>query len=122
MFVAETRISGKPEIRSELQRVRAFRPGNIVQEVVYRSLCVMAVIDALIQAIEDIPLLLCIPEESSALASETIVKRVHEARAQQRRVADHESFAVVSDGLLGRRTGKERRLRTKKILQRAAPE
>ena len=76
MFVADARIAGEAGVATELQRVPAFGPGKVVSEIVNRSLRIVAVNDALIEAIENIPLLVGISQYAGALASEAPMKAV----------------------------------------------
>src|SRR5215470_2574243 len=82
----------------------------------------MAVIDALIQSIKHIPLLLSVSDETGALSRKTPMEIVYDIWAQQRGVSEHETLAVIFDCLFRRRSGQERRAGVEQILQRSSPE
>jgi len=96
--------------------------GKVVEEIVHGRLRIVAVGDALIQPIEDIPFLVRISQDARALAGEAPVKGIHHAGCQNRGVTDHETLAVIRKGLFRGRAGQKRRLRIIHILQRASPE
>src|SRR6516225_2341792 len=95
---------------------------KIVEQIVRGCLCIVAVHDPLIEAIEEIPMLVGVSDKSGTLAGKSPVSRIDHRGPQYRRVSDNEALAVIRNGLLWRGTGQEGSLRIVQILQCAAPE
>ena len=100
----------------------ALGPGEIVQQIVCGRLRVVAVGEAWREIVERVPLLgVGVPHETNALASESPMERINNCRAENRGVSHNKSFAVVYEGLLGRRPRQEGFLWVEYVLQSAAP-
>src|SRR5262249_36857023 len=82
----------------------------------------MAIDNALIQTIKNVPFLFCVAKNPSTLPGESPVKSVNHARIQDRGVADDRTLAVVGQCLFRRRSWQERRLRIVEVLQCTPPE
>src|SRR4029077_14741283 len=108
-------IPGNAHIAPELQRVRAFSPGDIIDEVVHRHLETVAVGDALIESQKGVERFIGVSRDTQALARESPAESICQAIAQNPRISDGESFAVVQDGLLRGSPWKERFLRIAQI-------
>ena len=82
----------------------------------------MTVDNTLIQTIEDVPFLIAVPHNASALAGKSPGSCVHHARIENCCVSQGETLAVVTQSRFRRRPRQERGLRIRQILQVTAPE
>src|SRR4030081_1780489 len=122
MFVAETRIADKADVCPKLKRVRAAGPGKIIKELIYRDLRIVALGDALVQAVEQVPRLIRIAHDACALTRKCPAEVVNGRRAEDSRVAKGKPLAVVCDNLFRWGSWQERCLRVEYVLQAAPPE
>src|SRR5260370_37584986 len=97
-------------------------PREIIEKVIYRYLCVVAIGNPLVQTVEGVPFLIGVPRDAGALARESPGGRVHHGRFENRCVSQGEALAVVRQGLLRSRSRQKWGLRIGQILQGAAPE
>src|SRR2546422_4744873 len=121
MLQAEPRIADIADIAAQLKGMLALGPGEIVQQIVSGRLSAVAVGKAWIQTVEGVPLLVRVPDEACALASEPPVEGVDHGWAEDGCVSHNESFAVVYQGGQGSRPRQEGLLWVDYILQSAAP-
>ena len=55
MFIAKTRIAHEADVRPKLKGVCALGPGKVIQKLIHWDLSIVAVSDALIESVEQIP-------------------------------------------------------------------
>ena len=122
MLKTEARIADDAEVAAKLKAVFSFGPGKIIEEVLHRRLRVVVIENGLVKAVEDVPILVCVPQDADALAGKSPVKGVDGGGAEDRRVSDNEPFAVIGHGLFRCRSWQEGILRIEHILQIATPE
>src|SRR2546428_4848628 len=99
----------------------AFGPGEIIEQILNGRLQVVAVCEALIKIVEHVPLLVRVPHETSALASESPMEGINHCGAENGGVSHNKSFAVVFHSLHRRCPRQEGLLWVEYILQSAAP-
>src|SRR2546428_10146451 len=77
----------------------AFGPGEIIEQILNGRLQVVAVCEALIKIVEHVPLLVRVPHETSALASESPMEGINHCRAENGGVSHNKSLSVVFHNL-----------------------
>src|SRR5208283_248370 len=103
-------IAQEGKLQSDLPGVASVYPGNIVREIVHRTLERGRARDALIEGQEVIPLLGGIADCAEALANEAVAETVDERRSNHRGIADNDSLVVIHGVLFRRSTRQERGL------------
>src|ERR1700686_2761186 len=95
MQIAHPRVARNSEVAAKLERVRAFRPREIIRKVVDRKLKILAVRNSLIGADERGPRLVCVPQNAEAFSSKSVMEIVNTPRAQAPHVPNRNPFAVI---------------------------
>src|ERR1700686_5816147 len=72
MQIAHPRVARNSEVAAKLERVRSFRPREIVRKVVDRKLKILAVRNFLIEADERVPRLVCCPQNAVVFARNSV--------------------------------------------------
>lgn len=120
--IACARIARDSNQPTKLESVRAFAPGNVIDEIVQWDLEIVAKRDALVRAQKFVPLLVGVADQAETLACKSPVKRICDCGTEYRYVTEGKAFTVIGNGLFGGVAGQKRRSGIAHILQIAAPE